>query len=83
VPQGSNLGPLLFLLVINDISECIENSHILLFADDLKLYARIESIEDSAKLQKDLDNVKEWCDRNKFVINTKKCPIFYTERKVC
>jgi len=73
VPQGSNLGPLLFLICINDLSHCIMNSKKLLFADDLKLYLEISSIEDCDKLQCDLINVAKWCEKNNLVINVNKC----------
>lgn len=47
VPQGSNLGPLLFNLYINDLPETLTNSNFLLYADDLKIFRTIHDIEDS------------------------------------
>lgn len=41
VPQGSNLGPLLFTIFINDISDCIRNCEYLLYADDLKMFRKV------------------------------------------
>ena len=61
VPQGSVLGPLFFNLFINDISLCFKNSKFLLYADDLKIYLRTESLRDCFDLQNDLNNLSEWC----------------------
>lgn len=74
VPQGSNLGPLLFLLFINDVTHVISNNK-LLFADDLKIFASVTSIDDCIKLQNDLDNLNKWCIANKLFLNLNKCKI--------
>ena len=54
-PQGAVLGPILFLVYINDLPECISNSTLQLFADDGILYKQIDSIADCVKLQDDLN----------------------------
>ena len=59
VPQGTVLGPLLFSLHINDITSDIE-SEIRLFADDCVGYREIKNMEDTVKLQKDIDRLGSW-----------------------
>ena len=59
VPQGTVLGPLLFSLYINDITSDIE-SEIRLFADDCVCYLEIKNVEDTVKLQKDIDWLGSW-----------------------
>ena len=59
VPQGTVLGPLLFSLHINDITLDIE-SEIRLFADDCVWYREIKNVEDTVKLQKDIDRLGSW-----------------------
>ncbi len=72
-PQGSNLGSTLFLLFINDISNIIRHSHILLYADDIKLYKEIKTKGDSKLLQQDFDKLANWSTENSLPFNIKKC----------
>ncbi|MGH9708527.1 MAG: RNA-directed DNA polymerase [Candidatus Acidiferrales bacterium] len=73
-PQGSNLAPLLFSLFVNDITEKL-NSNTLLFADDLKLYRTIDSTVDCDLLQRDLDDLNQWCTDNRLPLNINKCKV--------
>lgn len=75
VPQGSHLGPLLFLLFINDINQNLKFSKILLFADDIKLYSIIKSPLDQSNLQIDLDIIYKWTIENKLKLNISKCSL--------
>jgi len=72
LPQGSALGPFLFIIFINDISYCIKNSEFMLFADDFKIFRSVNSISDSELLQNDLVKVGNWCSRNKLPLNLTK-----------
>ena len=73
IPQGSSLGPLLFLLYINEISNCSDKLKFRIFADDTNVFASSPSIRDLEKLiNEELAKIKEWCDLNKLSINIKK-----------
>jgi Reverse transcriptase (RNA-dependent DNA polymerase) len=73
VPQGSHLGPLLFLLYINDINSCFSHSSFLLFADDTKIFKKISSVDDCLMLQHDLDKFSNYCSSNQLFLNISKC----------
>ena len=76
VPQGSILGPMLFLLFIDDISDNISSeSKMSLFADDAKLYRFIKSLHDCSILQRDLYTLENWSKIWKMNFNAKKCKI--------
>ena len=74
VPQGTVLGPLMFLLYINDIATGI-SSPLRLFADDCLLYRTINSIEDSLILQKDLELLSQWATVWQMKFNVSKCTV--------
>lgn len=74
VPQGSVLGPTLFLLFINDIVNIVENSQIMLFADDCKIFNTSVNFEN---LQKDIDKIVIWSKQNQLTISFPKCSVLY------
>ena len=71
MPQGSVLGPLLFLAYVNDIWRNTE-FNIRLFADDCIIYRKITDSKDIEKLQKDLNRLGEWVVENEMKINPDK-----------
>ena len=72
VPQGSVLGPLLFLIHISDINYEIADSTVSCFADDTWILLGIKDEEDTQMLQNDLHKVCKWADTNNMKFNDNK-----------
>lgn len=80
IPQGSVLGPILFVIFINDLPDSVDG-HVKIFADDTKLFNCIHGDEDRKKLQKDLDQLCEWSDKWLLRFNVGKCGIMHYGRQ--
>jgi len=74
VPQGSVLGPILFLVYINNLDYGVRN-WILKFADDTKIFSQVSSPEDYINLQKDLNSLVTWAEECQMLFNVGKCKV--------
>lgn len=81
VPQGSHLGPLIFVLTINDVGHIIKDSDLSIYADDMKIIKIISTPTDSLLLQNDLNSFHTWCDKNFLELNVGKCQSITFSRK--
>lgn len=82
VGAGTSLGPLLFLLFINDITslKLCRGTKMLLFADDIKMYREVATPTDELKLRGDLKRLSIWCTENELDLNVDKCFIISISR---
>ena len=74
IPQGSVLGPILFVIYINDMPEVVDKDSIVyLFADDTKVFRHIKSQEDTIQLQSDINNLLQWSEKWLLKFHPDKC----------
>ncbi|CAB3999800.1 Hypothetical predicted protein, partial [Paramuricea clavata] len=87
IPQGSNLGPLLFLLYINDLPNCLTPSSASMFSDDTKINISSNgktNDELQERINADLENVHQWLLANKLILNKDKteCMIIGSRQRI-
>ena len=80
VPQGTVLGPILFIIFINDIVQCV-GSQIRLFADDCVCYRVIRSVKDCLALQNDIDRLGQWARKWGMRFQPSKCNMIRFSKK--
>ena len=76
VPQGSVLGPLLFLMFVNELPLWIQ-SEMRMFADDTKIWCKVKTEKDGITLQQDLDNLSSWSETWQLKFNAEKCKVMH------
>jgi hypothetical protein len=81
VPQGGHLSPLLFILFVNSTSKWITSSKFLLFADDIKIYLKIDDTNSHHILQSELDMFSSWVQRLGLSLNLSKCHVMTFSRR--
>ena len=81
VPQGSVLGPLLFLVYIDGVSGTVPNSNIAMYADDIALYKLIRNPRDYTVFQNNITSLCNWVSDNDLVLNLGKCSYIIFSRK--
>ena len=81
IPQGSVLGPLMFVMYINDLPTKAINSELFLFADDTKIFKGIFNQEDCTLLQQDLDRIQEWTNSSLLQFHPDKCKLMRIGRR--
>ena len=79
VPQGLVLGPLLFVIYINDLDENL-GGMVSKFADDTKIGGIVDSEEGDLGLQRDLDQLGQWADEWQMEFNLDKCEVMQFSR---
>ena len=72
VPQGTVLGPLLFLVMVNDLSKNCPHSSVSCFADDTRLLGIVEDLRDVDNVQTDLKEIFKWAEENNMQFNESK-----------
>ena len=81
VPQGSVLGPLLFLVYIDGVARSVNHSNVIMYADDIVLYRVIKNPSDFVYIQEDITSICTWISNNHLTLNTQKSCYMLFSRK--
>ena len=85
VPQGFLLGPILFLLFVDDLPNTVKTSRVACYADDTNIFKSVDSITDSNTLQSDLDDLVSLSELSGLISNQSKCkiPAYHPQKITC
>lgn len=81
IPQGSVLGPVLFVLFINDLPDDLDGS-VKIYADDTKIYRQILTLHDHHAMQDDLDRLNTWSEKWQLRFNENKCKVMHLGKQL-
>ena len=81
VPQGSVLGPTLFIYFINDLPRVVEKANVMIFADDTKVFKSVDKSENVSCLQNAIDHMYSWTQQWLLQFNKEKCKMLHLGRK--
>ena len=81
VPQGSVLGPILYLVYLNDLEEGVTGK-LLTFADDTKLFGETKEIGDKQKIQDDIDKLVKWSEKWQMLFNFGNVNVYTQGREI-
>ena len=82
VPQGSILGPMLFLIYVNDMPSIVKDCKCHLYADDTTLYCKARTVDGAEKcIQHNLDLVSKWLSKNRLIVNVSKSNVMFIGSK--
>ena len=82
VPQGSKLGPLLYILYAKDIMQNLKFAKVKIYADDLTIHAVVNNINNKVKLQNELNNLLEWSKNGNLILILKNVTLFTLVKKI-
>ena len=73
IPQGTVLGPLMFLLYVNDMGDVLKHSDLVLYADDSKIFKSVVNDNDFNDMTSDISNFEKWVSDWQLKVNSEKC----------
>ena len=71
VPQGTVIGPVLFIIMVSDIGVSLVNK-MSMYADDTRLFGQVKNEDDAKQMQEDLNRIYAWAEKNNMEFNSKK-----------
>ena len=81
IPQGSVLGPVLFVLFIDDLADDVDG-HVKIYADDTKIYRHVNTSDDHHTMQADREKLVAWSEKWQLCFNEQKCKVMHLGKQL-